>query len=543
MLMSRQQHEHASWPGPADVMFTLLTRCEHGTRLIQVEHPDDSITTYVYNGDGQKVEQDDGVDVTKYVYDGNNLLQERDTGAAQAEFTYQPLPQANLVSQNREDEASFYHFDGIHNTSELTDDTGTVTDEYRFDAFGLDKGATGGTPNANTYKGEFLAYSRDPNAGPETTYSLTFRNYQAETGQFNSVDPAEDDLNTYRYVKNNPVNAEDPSGLESPWWAFARSLFVEQPYETASTLIGGAYEILKYQGPIEGSQSLWAAHHDVNVVPLGERWYQKASNVSGETNIGDTAGFEVLYLPYAAVEDLLGVHQLVEGVSGYDLADYREIQGLERAQRTLTGISGVSLNAAAALHTVNVNPTLWGGSPPVLELPPNPQLQEIGAIRAEDLITSTRATLRENITRNYFGQGETVTPPVNPTPKKIHIDIGGEGRYLDAINVNPSSVTSTTGAPGRPIPNRIAGVGETLSQANQSVDLITVENTPIRSGASAEIARVIKPGGEIRLVHPAQYAKIVHQQVIQALPKGATFTQTTIGTGDAAMTTTIINLP
>jgi hypothetical protein len=37
-------------------------------------------------------------------------------------------------------------------------------------------------------------------------------------------------------------------------------------------------------------------------------------------------------------------------------------------------------------------------------------------------------------------------------------------------------------------------------------DVITVESTPLRPGAAAENARVIKPGGMIRLVHPAAYA-------------------------------------
>jgi len=89
----------------------------------------------------------------------------------------------------------------------------------------------------------------------------------------------------------------------------------------------------------------------------------------------------------------------------------------------------------------------------------------------------------------------------------------------------------------------VAGTGEKLPQGNGSADLITVENTPIRPGAPAEIARVVKPGGEIRLVHPAKYAETAHQQVIQALPPGATVTRTTVGTGDTAITTTIIKLP
>jgi hypothetical protein len=125
----------------------------------------------------------------------------------------------------------------------------------------------------------------------------------------------------------------------------------------------------------------------------------------------------------------------------------------------------------------------------------------------------------------------------------VHLDIGGEGRYPGAINVNPNTTTSTTGTAGRPIPNLVQATGEQLPFANQSASLITIENTPISQATASNVARVISPGGEIRLVSPADYAATAHQRVIQALPPGATFTQTTVGTGETAVTTTIIRVP
>ncbi|MFN7841227.1 MAG: RHS repeat-associated core domain-containing protein, partial [Pirellula sp.] len=95
----------------------------------------------------------------------------------------------------------------------LTDDTGMVTDEYDFDAFGSELSTSGSTLNAHRWKGESLAYYREPDAAPSLQYALHFRNYDPLTGTFPSRDPAEDDSNLYRYVKNNPLNASDPSGL------------------------------------------------------------------------------------------------------------------------------------------------------------------------------------------------------------------------------------------------------------------------------------------------------------------------------------------
>ncbi len=125
-----------------------------------------SVTTYGDNADGLRVLKDDGVDVTRFVYDGNNLLREIDgLGTLDAQFTYVPLPHAHLVAQYREEESSFYHFDGVHNTSELSDSSGVVTDAYKLDAWGETFDARGTTPNAHTYNGEFVAYYRDPSLG------------------------------------------------------------------------------------------------------------------------------------------------------------------------------------------------------------------------------------------------------------------------------------------------------------------------------------------------------------------------------------------
>lgn len=99
----------------------------------------------------------------------------------------------------------------------------------------------------------------------------------------------------------------------------------------------------------------------------------------------------------------------------------------------------------------------------------------------------------------------------------LHLDIGGEGRHAGAINVNPARVTSTTGGPGRPVPNLVLGRGEALPIASGVADVVTVEHAPLRPGAADEIARVLKPGGIVRLLHPADYAGVAHDAVAGAL--------------------------
>lgn len=106
----------------------------------------------------------------------------------------------------------FYHADGLGSIRALTDETGAVTDRYRYSALGELLEHEGDDPQARLFVGETL----DLNSG---FYFLRARWMDPGAGRFASTDPFSGttfdprSLHRYTYASNNPVEFTDPSGL------------------------------------------------------------------------------------------------------------------------------------------------------------------------------------------------------------------------------------------------------------------------------------------------------------------------------------------
>lgn len=186
-------------------------------RLIQ-STIDGIITSYQYDGTGNRLAKiEDGM-VTRYTLDVSDslsdVLTETDkSGVITAYYVYG----LGLIAQILPDTTTaYYHYDFRGSTIALTDGDGVVTDQYAYTPFGKLANNLGTTPNPFKYVGK--SGIMDENEG---LYYMRARYYSGEIGRFLNKDLLEghdknsESLNRYTYVLNNPVSLIDPNGLSS----------------------------------------------------------------------------------------------------------------------------------------------------------------------------------------------------------------------------------------------------------------------------------------------------------------------------------------
>ena len=151
--------------------------------------------------------------VVNYLWDeveDNVIAEYDDEGNTLARYTTEPYRYGDLISQNRNGEKSYYHFDGQGSTRALTDENENVTDTYTYTAFGEEVAKTGTTENPFRYvgaKGYYFDKETDD-------YYVRRRVYGPAVGRWTAVDPVGfgDGVNRYIYTRNSAPGYIDASG-------------------------------------------------------------------------------------------------------------------------------------------------------------------------------------------------------------------------------------------------------------------------------------------------------------------------------------------
>jgi len=180
-------------------------------RLVQavVTGQNGGTTTFRYDPFGRRIQKSGPLGTTNYLYDGDNETEDINLGGSSvARYTQTMLIDEPLAEQ-RSSTTTYYEADGINSITSLTSATTTISGTYSYDTFGSLSASTGSITNPFQY----TAREFDPESG---LYFYRARHFDLGTGRFLNEDPlgtGSDDLNSYRYVGNNPLKFMDPWGL------------------------------------------------------------------------------------------------------------------------------------------------------------------------------------------------------------------------------------------------------------------------------------------------------------------------------------------
>jgi len=159
--------------------------------------------------------------VIAFEYDGDQMAQEsNNVGALLRRYVYGVEPVVSLVMYDGSGTTAktWLHRDQLGSVIATASSEGTRKDIYTYCPFGEPDKTTG---VRFRYTGQWLI-------GELGLYYYKARFYSPELGRFLQTDPIgyKDDLNLYAYVKNDPINFTDPTGLASDQqgnWVFASS--------------------------------------------------------------------------------------------------------------------------------------------------------------------------------------------------------------------------------------------------------------------------------------------------------------------------------
>jgi len=233
-------------PKPGAETTNLTCTYDAWNRLVEVSGNGLDVT-YAYDGLGRMIERTSGGTVTHYYYAGQQMIETRsgspgvhpESLTPQYQYVWSAVdPDAPVLRDTFDSSGNvvpadriYYLTDANDNVTALVSAAGSVVERYVYDAYG---NVTVCTPawvpvagNTSTVNNTllFTGQEQDPQTG---LYYCRARWYNPSTGDWMSRDPAQSDANLYRYVDDDPISLQDPSGLAigGRGWQMTRDGFV-----------------------------------------------------------------------------------------------------------------------------------------------------------------------------------------------------------------------------------------------------------------------------------------------------------------------------
>jgi RHS repeat-associated protein len=312
--------------------------------------------------------------VVNYLWDTveDNIVEEfDDAGTSIAEYTTEPAVFGNVISQHREGQSSFFHYDAQGSTLAVTDNNQQITDTIAYSAFGQGTEQSGATDFPFQHIGQ-AGYYRDSLMG---SCIVRHRHYDPTYSRWLTADPFGSSTSIYGYVANAPLIAIDPSGL---WAIYDAAKFHYISDDVADTF----QSLVKLVAP-----QLDEKKNSVCVIPVD---FVRESDWSNQ-RVTPCGVYSV-----ANIVDGLPVGAAVRASVGRDLNGYisaaSDFFGLLAGQRHLSGPATAGLirkaagSGATPIDSLTVIGHSWGHQ------------KWIGGTRGIDTLTDQRFGLDDLVT-------------------------------------------------------------------------------------------------------------------------------------------------
>lgn len=218
--------------------------------------------TYTYDGSSRRVEKSNGVTGTLY---WGGLAETDLSGNITSEYVF--FAGRRIARRDASGNVFFYNADSLGSTRTVTDANGNICYDAEFTPYGTE--FIHANSCSQNYK--FTGYERDSESGLDYAEA---RYYNQRIGRFMSVDPMAGDirdpqtLNRYAYVRNNPVNLTDPSGLWSTAsWFRGDQTIQSNPYTKRQCSVDGAITACRMAFSLMGAgAAVWCPDNDCSNV-------------------------------------------------------------------------------------------------------------------------------------------------------------------------------------------------------------------------------------------------------------------------------------
>ncbi len=182
---------------------------DYENRLTSVTLPGSGGTvSFKYDPFGRRIYKSSSSGTSIYTYDRQNLVEETNASGGVVARYVQTRNVDEPLALLRSGTVSYYEQDGLGSVTSLSNDAGALAQTYTYDSFGNTTVSSGSVVNS------FRFTARDFDTETSLQFSRA-RYYDSSAGRFVSEDPSrfKAGVNFYTYVKNDPSNLADPTGL------------------------------------------------------------------------------------------------------------------------------------------------------------------------------------------------------------------------------------------------------------------------------------------------------------------------------------------